>query len=85
MAITKYEPCVGPKKYHETITCAWILAARYFMGKKSSSEFADSFIRQNPIMLDAKTAFILLVLSTARFTSVKESDRKTLVALWSNG
>ncbi len=45
---------VDPGKYHETITRAWILAVRHFMEKTSSSDSADSFIDQNPIMLDAK-------------------------------
>lgn len=41
-------------KYHETITRAWILAVRHFMEATASSDSADSFIEQNPKMLDAK-------------------------------
>ena len=41
-------------KYHDTITRAWILAVRHFMEKTSSAESANSFIDQNPEMLDSK-------------------------------
>lgn len=39
-------------KYHETMTRAWILAVRHFMQSTPSSASADSFIKQNPEMLD---------------------------------
>ena len=45
---------VDISKYHETITRAWILAVRHFMGTTSSTESSDAFIEQNPEMLDAK-------------------------------
>ena len=45
---------VDLSKYHETMTRAWILAVRHFMEATSSAESADSFIEQNPDMLDAK-------------------------------
>lgn len=45
---------IGSGKYHDTMTRAWILAVHHFMHKTESAESADSFIDQNPIMLDAK-------------------------------
>jgi hypothetical protein len=44
---------VDPGKYHETITRAWIMAVRHFMELSSDSDSADSFIDQNPLLLDA--------------------------------
>ena len=41
-------------KYHETMTRAWMMAVRHFMEATSNAESADSFIEQNPIMLDSK-------------------------------
>ena len=40
-------------KFHETITRAWVLAVRHFMGKSGSTSFAD-FIARNPKLLDSK-------------------------------
>ncbi len=45
---------VDSSKYHDTMTRAWILAVRHFMEATSSQDSADSFIEQNPEMLDAK-------------------------------
>ena len=45
---------VDPSKYHDTMTHAWILAVRHFMEASSSAESADSFINQNPEMLDSR-------------------------------
>jgi hypothetical protein len=45
---------VDPGKYHETITRAWIMAVRHFMELSPDAESADSFIDQNPQLLDAK-------------------------------
>ena len=45
---------VDPSKYHDTMTRAWILAVRHFMEATSSQDSADSFIEQNPEMLDSK-------------------------------
>jgi hypothetical protein len=44
---------IGPAKYHETMTRAWIMAVRHFMDSTSSSDSFDSFIEQHPRMLDA--------------------------------
>jgi hypothetical protein len=44
---------IDPAKYHETLTRAWIMAVRHFMDSTSSSDSFDSFIEQNPRMLDA--------------------------------
>lgn len=40
-------------KFHETITCAWVLAVRHFMDKSSSTSFQD-FIAKNQVLLDSK-------------------------------
>ncbi len=45
---------VDLSKYHVTMTRAWILAVRHFMKATLSTESADSFIEQNPKMLDSK-------------------------------
>ncbi|MCH7639984.1 MAG: hypothetical protein IH855_11070 [Bacteroidetes bacterium] len=45
---------VDPSKYHDTMTRAWILAVRHFMEATSSQDSAESFIEQNPEMLDSK-------------------------------
>jgi hypothetical protein len=45
---------VEPSKFHETMTRAWIMAVRHFMKLTASSESADSFIDQNPQLLDPK-------------------------------
>ncbi len=45
---------VDLSKYHVTMTRTWILAVRYFMEATSSAGSADSFIEQNPKMLDSK-------------------------------
>ena len=45
---------VDPTKYHETITRAWLLAVRHFMGRCSESNSADSFMESDPRMLDSE-------------------------------
>ena len=45
---------VDVSKYHDTITRGWILAVRHFMEATSQCASADSFIDQNPAMLDSK-------------------------------
>jgi hypothetical protein len=45
---------IDVSKYHETMTRAWMMAVRHFMEGTSYSESADSFIDQNPRMLDSK-------------------------------
>ena len=42
------------RKYHETLTEAWILAVHHFMNRTANSESANDFIEQNPVMLDSK-------------------------------
>jgi hypothetical protein len=39
-------------KFHETMTRAWILAVRHFMEHDSGAESANTFIDNNPQMLD---------------------------------
>lgn len=45
---------VDNSRYHDTITRAWILAVRHFMVLTAPCATADSFIDQNPDMLDTK-------------------------------
>ncbi|MEP5569281.1 MAG: hypothetical protein ABJN62_15680 [Halioglobus sp.] len=42
------------KKYHETLTEAWVLAVDHFMQTIDSSSCADDFIEQKPEMLDSR-------------------------------
>jgi len=42
------------KKYHETLTEAWILAVHHFMSNTDSCESTDDFIEKNNVMLDSK-------------------------------
>src|SRR5262245_15782516 len=41
-------------KYHETLTHAWILAVRHFMANSAAADSAESFIAENPRLLDSK-------------------------------
>ena len=43
---------VDISKFHETMTRAWILAVKHFMENDSGADSADTFIDNNPIMLD---------------------------------
>ena len=43
---------VDISKFHETITRAWILAVRHFMENDSGADSANTFIDNNPKMLD---------------------------------
>lgn len=45
---------VEPTKYHETITRAWVMAVRHFMGDTERAHSADDFIAQNPRLLDSR-------------------------------
>lgn len=54
MGLLKHAGIDPAKKYHETLTEAWILAVHHFMCNTDSSESADDFIEQNPITLDSK-------------------------------
>ncbi len=44
---------VPRSKFHETLTRAWVLAVRHFMGRSTSTSAAD-FIAKNPQLLDSK-------------------------------
>lgn len=44
---------VGRSKYHETLTRAWMLAVRHFMGKSPSAS-ADAFLDRHPVLLDSR-------------------------------
>ena len=43
---------VDISKFHETMTRAWILAVRHFMENDSGADSANTFIENNPKMLD---------------------------------
>jgi hypothetical protein len=43
---------VDISKFHETMTRAWILAVRHFMEHDSGADSANTFIDNNPQMLD---------------------------------
>ena len=45
---------VGPAKFHETITKAWIMAVRHFMECSARAASSTEFIAANPRLLDAK-------------------------------
>ena len=45
---------IAPGKYHETLTRSWLLAVRHFMNGSAGAASADSFIEQNPRLLDPK-------------------------------
>lgn len=45
---------VDPKKYHATLTGAWLLAVRHFMAKDTPRDSADAFIDANPALLDTR-------------------------------
>src|SRR5262245_9914509 len=45
---------VDVSKYHETMTRAWIMAVRHFMEGSPASESSETFMENNPKMLDAR-------------------------------
>jgi hypothetical protein len=45
---------IAASKYHETMTRAWIMAVRHFMEISPGAESADTFIDNNPRMLDTQ-------------------------------
>ncbi|MBK8455171.1 MAG: hypothetical protein WAQ53_07270 [Thiofilum sp.] len=45
---------IDPKKYHEILTQAWVLAVRYFMSQTQQASNADDFIDQHQQLLDSK-------------------------------
>lgn len=51
LALLKYMNA-GNDKYHETITYAWLLAIHHFMQVSEKADCFESFIRQNPFLLD---------------------------------
>jgi len=54
IGLLKHAGVEPSEKYHETLTEAWILAVHHFMQNTPSSNSADHFIDQNPLMLDSK-------------------------------
>lgn len=45
---------IGPSKYHETMTRAWLFAVRHFMASSGSTSSADEFIERNEVLLDSQ-------------------------------
>jgi hypothetical protein len=45
---------VGPGKYHETITRAWVMAVAHFMSESPPCHSAGEFIAANPRLLDSR-------------------------------
>jgi len=45
---------VDVSKYHETMTRAWIMAVRHFMGMSPGAESSEVFLEANPRMLDSR-------------------------------
>jgi hypothetical protein len=45
---------VDVSKYHETMTQAWIMAVRHFMEISPGSESSETFMENNPTLLDSK-------------------------------
>jgi hypothetical protein len=45
---------VGPSKYHETITRAWVMAVSHFMDESAACESAAAFMTLNPRLLDSR-------------------------------
>ena len=45
---------IGPSKYHETITRAWIMAVSHFMNETEACESATAFMALNPRLLNSK-------------------------------
>jgi len=43
---------VGPEKYHETVTYAWLLAVNHFMHMARTSRSFDEFIQRNEVLLN---------------------------------
>lgn len=41
------------RKYHETLTEAWILAVNHFMNNANTTQSANEFIEANTVMLDS--------------------------------
>lgn len=41
---------VPAAKFHETLTCAWVLAVSHFMSRSSSSSFAEFAANSQPLL-----------------------------------
>ena len=44
---------VDPKKYHETLTQAWVKAVAHFMDRTERASGSIDFLNQNPAILDS--------------------------------
>jgi hypothetical protein len=45
---------VGPAKYHETMTRAWVMAVAHFMERTAECDGAGAFMAANPELLDSR-------------------------------
>ena len=45
---------IAPAKYHETLTCAWVLAVRHFMERAPGTASADELIARHPELMDSR-------------------------------
>ena len=45
---------VGPGKYHETITRAWVMAVAHFMDRGEAFDSAAAFMAAHPQLLDSR-------------------------------
>jgi hypothetical protein len=41
---------VPSSKFHETLTCAWVLAVSHFMSRSASSSFAEFAAKRQPLL-----------------------------------
>jgi len=62
-------PGGDPAKYHETLTRAWPLAVRHFMTRTPRSDSFETWIANNPVILDSK------IMMTHSSTDIIMSDR----------
>ncbi|TBW49371.1 hypothetical protein EZI54_19790 [Marinobacter halodurans] len=53
LGLLKHAGVEPSRKYHQTLTEAWVLAVRHFMANTATSTSADEFIEQNPALLDS--------------------------------
>ena len=43
---------VADSKYHETMTCAWLLAVKHFMHISPPASNSEAFLKENEVLLD---------------------------------
>ena len=45
---------IDPRKYHETLTRAWLMAVHHFMSRSQDQRSSLDFIKANPTLADSK-------------------------------